>query len=122
MSYTIQESPYPGIWEVIYEGTVDLETRLHAFEFGRGVLELRKVRGCLVDFRQAQLSATEEGAYDLAKERLSSALVLGVRLALLFDSVPEEVDFEAVVAQNRGLELEIFCDEQEAYAWLRQSG
>ena len=119
MPFVIQESSHPGIWSVIYEGTISLEARLQAIEAGCGIFEARPATGILVDFRRAQLEVCDEHAYDLAKRRVSSSYFLGVKTALLFKKVPKEAEFDVIVSQNRGLSFRIFSDECEAVEWLR---
>lgn len=121
MTVAIREAQHPGIWEVVYEGPVDVATRLLALDTGKGILESGMAKGVLVDFRRAELIASEDGAYELARERLSGFPLFGVKTAMLFEQIPEEVEFEVLVARNRGLCFEVFSDRGEAMAWLEQT-
>ena len=120
MAITIREKHHPGIWEVVYSGPTDLESRLLTLEAGKGILEAGIVTGVLVDFRQAELIVAKDQAYDLSQARVSDSVFLGVKTALLFNQIPEETDFDIVVARNRGLEFEAFTDEAKALAWLAE--
>lgn len=118
MPIEIRESQHSGIWEVLHSGPTDLGTRLFAFETGKGIIQSGIVSGILVDFRQAELTVCKAEVYDLSRARVSSAVFLGIRTALLFKEIPEEEEFDIVVAQNRGLDFRAFTDEGEAMAWL----
>jgi len=118
MPFVLKESPHPGIWILRYDGPVDLATRMEAFEEGRKIIEDQSVTGALIDFREAELRCSIEEAYVLIAEKISSALFLGIKTALLFYKIPNEGDFEAMIAENRGLEVRAFTDEKRAFDWL----
>ena len=119
MSFDIRESEYPGIWRVTYRGAVDLDIRKEALEESRAILRDKKPKAGLLDFRGAQLELSVEQMYDLVQQRVTSTLFLGVKMALLFNEVPEVCEFEALVTENRGLEMAVFTDETQAFDWLR---
>jgi hypothetical protein len=120
MAFVLKESQHPGIWILLYDGPVDLATRMEAFDEGRKVIKEQSVTGALIDFRESEFRCSIEEAYVLIAEKVSSALFLDIKTALLFHEVPNEGEFEAMIAENRGIEVRAFADEQTAYDWLRE--
>ena len=124
MPYTVAYLEDHGVVETVYSGTVTLEELQSALTDTGVVAAENLCNRFLIDAREQ--GGAEGSTFDILKlAEFLSSLPLDVieREAILPPPTPQTVDdvhFFETAARNRGLNVLMFSDRDEALAWLSE--
>jgi hypothetical protein len=119
MPYTISQTGQEGIWVVEYSGTIDNQARLAALAEGLEKAKGKKLRGILVDFRNASLEMSTFEQYEFGSRKSAQAQLHGVKTAFLHRKDDRKTGrLIEPVARNRGIMARVFTDKAEAMNWI----
>ena len=110
-----------GILWIKVTGEAEVEDAVRVFAKMCGDAAARKARGVLMDLSKLTGNLTGQERLELGSRVAACAEALGgaPRIAVL--NAPPTVDgFAAMVAQNRGVTVELFDTPEEALEWLKK--
>jgi len=93
----------------------------HVGEYAEEVLKLVRIHDCkrfLNDMREAEIKMSIADLYYVSAEAAVEEFDRSWRRAVLVKEKTEELEFYEITGKNKGLDLKIFDDFDEALEWL----
>jgi hypothetical protein len=121
MSHRLHHNPETDCIELTIEGAFDME-RLR--RIAPEVARLSEQRGCrriLNDMSGATITLAISGLYDSPQQMDAAGVSRATRRALVVPPDFTQAPFLETVTRNRGHNLRIFTDREQALTWLLRS-
>jgi len=98
----------------------DLEAK-HVNEYGQEILKMVKIHDCkrfLNDLREADIKLSITDLYFASIEAMMGEFNRTWKRALVVKKMTQEIEFYEITASNKGLNLKVFDNYDQALEWL----
>lgn len=107
-----------GVLHLHYDGHGDVENRLQLLDEVLEHAKSRNIRRILVDARRMPSNLPILDLHIFGKKLAAATELAGSQIALVCDKFDDDYEYVALVAQNRGAQIQTFSDAALAHQWL----